>query len=85
MTTFVRLWRYLVEFFLEWEILHTKVVEKIKTHILCAITFSRKSCRLRDNVEKCGRAGQVTDEQYNDAYKDEIRIGVTNTRMRTQS
>jgi len=30
----------------------TKVVEKIKTHILCLLTFSRKSCRLWDNVEK---------------------------------
>jgi len=24
----------------------TKVVENIKAHILCSITFSRKSCRL---------------------------------------
>ena len=33
-----------------------KVVEKIKTHFLCSTTFfSRKSCRLEDNVEKyCG-------------------------------
>jgi len=30
----------------------TKVAEKIKTHILCSVTFSRNSCRLRDNVEK---------------------------------
>ena len=30
----------------------TKVVEKIKTHILFSITFFRKSCRLRDNVRK---------------------------------
>jgi len=41
----------------------TKVVEKIKTHILCSITFFRKTCRLWDNVEKkyC-RAGQATDD-----------------------
>ena len=39
----------------------TKVVEKIKTHILCSIIFSRKPCRLRDNVEKYFRAGQATD------------------------
>jgi len=25
------------------------------------VFFPRKSCRLCDNVEKCGRAGQVTD------------------------
>jgi hypothetical protein len=40
----------------------TKVVEKIKTHILCSITFFRKSCRLRDNVEKYGTARQATDD-----------------------
>jgi len=28
----------------------TKVVEKIKTHILCSVTFFQKSCRLWDNV-----------------------------------
>jgi len=30
----------------------TKVVEKIKTHILYSITFFRKSCRLWYNTEK---------------------------------
>jgi hypothetical protein len=39
----------------------TKVVEKIKTHILCSVTFFQKSCRLRDNVEKYGKARRVTD------------------------
>jgi hypothetical protein len=39
----------------------TKVAEKIKTHILCSVTFFPKSCRLGDNVGKCGRAGQGTD------------------------
>ena len=39
-----------------------KGVEKIKTHILCLVTFSRKSCRLRNNVEKYCRAGQATDD-----------------------
>jgi hypothetical protein len=39
-----------------------RVVEKIKTHILCSIKFFRKSCRLLDNVEKYGRAGQATDD-----------------------
>jgi hypothetical protein len=38
-----------------------EVVEKTKTHILCSVTFSRKSCRLWDNVEKYGTAGQTTD------------------------
>ena len=40
----------------------TTVVEKIKTHILCSVTFFRKSRRLRDNVEKFCRAWQATDD-----------------------
>jgi len=28
-----------------------KVVQYIQTHILCSVTFFRKSCRLWDNVE----------------------------------
>jgi len=42
--------------------LQTKVVEKIKTHILCLRTFFRKSCRLWDNVQKYCTAGQATDD-----------------------
>ena len=30
---------YLAHFFLEWEMFQSKVVEKIKTHILCSVTF----------------------------------------------
>jgi hypothetical protein len=37
-------------------------VQRIKTHILCSETFSRKSCRLRNNVEKHGRDRQATDD-----------------------
>ena len=51
-----------VAYFLEWEMFQAKVVEKIKTHILCSMTFfPRKSCRLWDNVEECDRATQATD------------------------
>ena len=32
----------------------TKLVEKMKIHILCLVHFFRKSCFLRDNVEKDG-------------------------------
>jgi hypothetical protein len=53
---------YLAQFFLRWEMFQTKLVKKIKTHILCSVTFSRKFCRLWDNVEKYGRAGQATDD-----------------------
>jgi hypothetical protein len=63
----VQLW-YLAEFFLEWEMFETKVVEKVKTHISCLIHFFRKSCRLWDNVEKHRRVGQATDLQYNTAH-----------------
>jgi len=38
-----------------------KVAETIKTHILCSVTFLRKSYRLWDNVEKYSRVGQATD------------------------
>jgi hypothetical protein len=39
MKTFTHLWQYLAKYFLEWEVFQTKVVEKIKTHVLCWITF----------------------------------------------
>jgi hypothetical protein len=38
-----------------------KVLDKIKTHILCSVTFFRKSYRLWDNVEKYGTARQAAD------------------------
>jgi hypothetical protein len=62
MKTYARLWQYLAEFFLEWQMFQTKVVEKIKTHILYSVNFFRKSYRLWDNVEKWGRAGQAIDD-----------------------
>jgi hypothetical protein len=31
-------------------------------NILCSIPFFRKSCHLWNDVEKCGRAGQATDD-----------------------
>jgi len=40
-----------------------KVVEEIKTHILMSITFSLKSCRLLENVEKYCGTGQATDDK----------------------
>ena len=30
---------YLAHFFLQWEMFQTKIVEEIKTHILCPVTF----------------------------------------------
>jgi hypothetical protein len=49
MQTYVHLWYYLAEVFLEWGLFQIK-----------SITFFRKSCRLWDNVEKCNRDGEAT-------------------------
>jgi len=38
-----------------------KILEKIKTHILWSIISARELCHLWDNMEKYGRARQVTD------------------------
>ena len=47
----------------------TKVVEKIKTHILCSLLFfSRKSCRLLDHMEKYCRAGQAANDNMAHAH-----------------
>jgi hypothetical protein len=62
MKTYVHLCNYLSDFFLEWEMFWTKVVEELKTYILYSMTFFRKSCHLWDNVEKYGRARQATDD-----------------------
>jgi hypothetical protein len=48
------------DMFTSMKISRTKVVEKIKTHILLSIFFFRKSCPLLDNVKKYGRARQAT-------------------------
>ena len=56
------IWLYFAEFFLKWEMFQIKVVEKIKTRILCLITFFLKPCRLCDNVEKYGGAREATGD-----------------------
>jgi len=45
-----------------------RVLEKLVTHISCSVRFFRKSCRLWDNAEKYGRAGQATDDNTAHAY-----------------
>ena len=42
--------------------LQTKVVEKIKTHILCLIFFFENSAFYQNNVVKYCRVGQATDD-----------------------
>jgi hypothetical protein len=60
----------------------TKVVQKIKTHILCSTFLFRKLCRYLDNVEKYCRPGQAIDDNMahapymmdNQGYKHTLRI-----------
>ena len=52
MKTFSRLWQYFAEFFLEWEMFQIKDVEKIKTHILCSVTFFSKIVPLMGQCRK---------------------------------
>jgi len=68
MNTDTHLWSHLAHFFLEWEMFQTRVTEKIKTHILCSVTFFRNSFLFRDNVEKYCRAGQATDHNMTHAH-----------------
>jgi hypothetical protein len=63
MKTTRHFWSYLAQFFLEWEMLQTKVVEEIKTHFLCSVTFfPPKSAVYEIMVEKYCRVGQATDD-----------------------
>jgi hypothetical protein len=50
---------YLAQFLWDWEMFQTKVVEKIKTHILYSITFFRKSYHEWDNVENIAEPGRT--------------------------
>ena len=52
---------YLAQFFLEWEMFRTEVVEEFETHFVFKSVF-RKSCRLWDKVEKYCRAGLATGD-----------------------
>jgi len=54
MKTYVHLWLYIAEFFLEWEMFTDN-----KNTILCSINPPPKSCRLWD-VEKYGTADYAT-------------------------
>jgi hypothetical protein len=62
METYIHLYYYLAEFFLEREMFQINALEKIWPHIICSIRFSRESCHLINNVEKYGRARQATDD-----------------------
>jgi hypothetical protein len=61
MKMFRNFWRYLAKFFLEWKMLQTNFVEKIKTHILYSVTVFRNLHSLWDNVEKYCEDRGATD------------------------
>jgi hypothetical protein len=58
MKTDIQFLSYLARFFLEWEMFQTNFVEKIKIHILCSITFFRKTFRLWENVGRYWTEGE---------------------------
>ena len=68
MKTYVYFLSYLAQFFLDWEVFRTNVVEEIKTQILCSISFFRKLRRLWDIVEQYCRAGQGTEDNMAHAH-----------------
>jgi hypothetical protein len=76
MKTNIHLGSYLAEFFLEWDKSQTKVVEKIRAHLLFSVIFSIQNfCRLWGNVEKyVFAARQATDDSIGHAhYKHTVK------------
>jgi len=67
MKTNIQFWSYLAQFFPEWEMFQTKVVEKLKTSILCSVTFFSKIVPFMNNMNKY-RAGQATHNDMAHAY-----------------
>ena len=65
MKTNTDFWSFPAQFFLEWEMFQTKVVEKIKTYISFSKIVSENRA-VYENMEKCCTAGQATD--YNKAH-----------------
>ena len=62
-----KMWNWLQNMKLEWEceMFQTKVVQKIKVHILCSVKFfffSKFVPFFKDNLEKQCRAGQPTND-----------------------
>ena len=82
MKTIRQFWSHLAQFFSEWKMFQTKIVEKLETHICVQFFFFRKSGRLWDNVEKYSTVGQATDDNIAQAhsmldtkgYKHTLRI-----------
>jgi len=63
MQTDIHFWSYLAQFFLQWEMFQTKVVQKIKTHILCSVTFLENRAVYEimwENIVERGREQMTT-------------------------
>jgi len=69
METYVHL-LYMAELLLQSEMFQKNVVEKIKTHILCSITFFSENRTVYEIMwgKKYCRAGQVTDDNMAHAH-----------------
>jgi hypothetical protein len=59
---------YLAQFFLEWKMFQTNLIEEMKTHILCSVTLFSKMVPFWDNMEKFCRTGQATDDNTAHAH-----------------
>jgi hypothetical protein len=46
MGIYVHLWKYLAQFFLEWEMFQTIFVEKIKTYFILNNFWNKVKCQL---------------------------------------
>jgi hypothetical protein len=49
--TDIHLWSFLIQFFLEWKMLQTKFVLKIKQTVCSKMCFCEKSCHFWDSIE----------------------------------
>jgi hypothetical protein len=81
--TFSHLWQHLAEFFLQWEMFQTKVVEILKTTHSMSNSVSRKLCRSWDNMEKYDGARKATDDKttYNKRFACWITKGTYALRL----
>jgi hypothetical protein len=70
MKTNIHFLPYLAQFFMDWEILQTKVVAKIKTHILCSTI-----CFLQDGAVYKIMWKDVVESSWNVMARGDARGG----------
>jgi len=68
MNTNVNFLSYPAQFFVEWEMLQTKIFEEIEAHILRSIIFFNENLTVYENVEKYFSAWQSTDDNRAHAF-----------------